>query len=75
MSTEGGSPQNRTTPKKEKTSGCFSTEFFAKLFFKKASIKHAQRGVRDDSFSLPSFLFCKRKRARQFIFFAKLSFS
>ena len=62
MSTEGGSPQSRTTTKKKHSRGCYSTEFFAKLFSKKASIKHAQRGVRDSSLSLQSFLSRERKR-------------
>jgi len=48
--------------------------FLPSFFPKKASIKHAQRGVRDDPLSLPSFLSRERKRARRSAFFAKLSF-
>jgi len=51
--------------RKKHSRGGYSTEFFAKLF-SKASIKHAQRGVRDDPLSLPSFLSRERKRARDY---------
>ncbi|MBE6359774.1 MAG: hypothetical protein E7057_11105 [Lentisphaerae bacterium] len=36
--------------------------FLPSFFPKKASIKHAQRGVRDNPLSLPSFLSRERKR-------------
>jgi len=57
MSTEGGSPQSRTTPqKKKKPAGVTPLSFLQSFFSKK------RRSSRDIG------------AARQFIFFAKLSF-
>ncbi|MBR7106919.1 MAG: hypothetical protein IKC89_00755, partial [Lentisphaeria bacterium] len=47
---------------------------FAKLLFKSVD-QAATTERRDGSLSLPSFLSRERKRARQFAFFAELSFS